>query len=40
MLEICGDQLEGVTLDDAEPIAEQWVAEIMVTMNRRRYVGW
>lgn len=28
LLELCGDQVENITIDDAEWIAEQWVAEI------------
>lgn len=33
LLEMCGDQLENITLDDAEWICEQWLCEIMVAMD-------
>lgn len=33
LLEICGDQLESIELDDAEWIAEQWQAEIILEMG-------
>lgn len=32
LLEMCGTQLENITLDDAEWICEQWMAEIMCEM--------